>query len=287
MDGAALEKILQVADAAMTSLDAENGLALVPQGYNIKDLDGFRDRPRHFKEIFATHDIRAFGDYVNDTAEVYTGSMWNLYLQAWTGAQDTLKADITFDCGTPAKPGHGFHRASLSLRRTPLLNAVDAIEGQPLTKRQLIEFVEDWHPDLSGSRPGLDGDEIPIAGVLRALREFKIKSSQDMTLVDKGLATSRSQFDEMDADSPDMPAYIVATGVPFDGLDEVDMRLRLIVNLPLAGDTKGEPMFKLKMVKKDVFLKELETDFAQKLLREFETTADQLSKVKLMIGRLG
>lgn len=281
MDASFIGKIADITQTAMANEELQkHGLAIVPSGYKVEDLSPYMKEPRFYKARFKTHLIDAFTNYCIEAVNAVGHLMdeeFNCYVQAWHGATDTISAQITFDKGTPARPGHGHNTASLSLRRTPLFDAVLKIEGQILTQDDLIEFLEDWHPELSGTR---NDEEVPISQVITAIRRFKTKITGEKEEVKEHLKASQSKFAELDASDNPLPSHIVATGVAYDGLEPVDMAMRLSVNLK----TDHPTTFKLRMTRRDKFQAELERDFVEQLSTGF--TEPEHYSINLVIGSL-
>lgn len=233
--------------------------AFVPQGFEVRSMDEFNEHASHFRQQFATNHIDSFVDYFDqhvDAADPLTCFV----------SIKPLQAEIIFDAGNAAEPGHRLHRARLVLDKSPLMQTIENIAVfENLSQRTLAEWLEDWRFDISAE--DTKGDDIELRKVITAVRNFGVLSKAGTEHKDESLAASRSAFAEIEAkNKSDLPAFLVGHGEPYTGLPMVDMPMRLHVRLSTDGHP---PTFKLQRVRPDQLDQQIAESFVATLKAKF------------------
>jgi uncharacterized protein YfdQ (DUF2303 family) len=176
-----------------------------------------------------------------------------------------VKATTFLNLGTEIEPGHADWRAVLQLDPTAAYAALLEIEGRPQSQRDLVEWIEDWSPQLAAVK---DGDRIAITAALAAIREVTIESKKAATNTDRDFGASRSTLEEIEAKAKGgMPSHLLFQAVPYLGFQSREFRLRLSV---ITGD---RPALVLRIVGKEQAQEDIAQEFKTKLLEEIGDAA--------------
>jgi len=156
----ALDTITATAIAASGApLDTHVPAILVPQGYELNNLEHLQARPSRFRGTFKTYSVAAFVDYTKQHAR---------HNESAGFIGDDIKAEVIFDLGDTQSPGHGSHKARLELIPTAPFKAAEEIIVGKRSQQALAEWLEDWAPHITTI--GRDGELIPLPAAIDAIK---------------------------------------------------------------------------------------------------------------------
>jgi len=221
-----------------------------------KSLEAFQKGRSRFRGKFATEVLSEFSGYVKN----HVGG--HGFIDA-----DRFCAIVFHNLGDVIEPGHADWRSTLTLKSTAAYAAMLSIEGKGLTQKQVVEWVEDWSPQLR-AKFGAESDAVGITQALVAIRNLTISAKSDVTHTDKDFGASRSALEEIEAKAQGgIPSHLVFTCVPYIGFVSRDFALRLSV---ITGD---KPALVLRMVAKEATTEDLAREFKTRLLEEIGDAA--------------
>lgn len=125
--------------AADTQLSEFNA-TVVPPNYKLESMEKFQSRPDFFRAVLSTENVFHFIDYVKTNAQ--EGSL--VFVSTNKGS-----AEAIIDAGSPEVPEWGHHRAKLRLKQSPAFEALCKHNGNYLTQRDFLYFLEDWASNIA------------------------------------------------------------------------------------------------------------------------------------------
>ncbi|WP_350025862.1 DUF2303 family protein [Pseudomonas fulva] len=255
----ALELIQETTIAAAgRDLPALGPVVVVPQHFNVVDLERYQEGRNRFRGTYSTHSLVDFGAYVVERAAPDARGFID---------QDAMTCVVLFNLGTPDLPGHADDRAVLRLKPSAAFAAVQAICGQALVQRAMSDWLEDWHQQLVATDE--TGAVMSIAKAIAAVRTITIKASSESDHAVGETRASRSTMDQIEASSKEaLPAWLDFKVIPFDGLDEQVIRLRVSV---ITGG--AQPVLKLRWVGEDAQREAIAQEFKAVLDHRIGTAA--------------
>lgn len=259
MDANAIEKIesLALAAAGANRIDA-NTPALILGG-NVKSLEFLQSGRSRFRGKFETEALSEFAGYVKSHAGGHG------FIEA-----EWLRAIVFHNLGSDTNPGHADWTSTLTLRPTAAYAALLAIENKPLAQKQIVEWIEDWSPQLR-AKFGADAEATGIAAALAAIRNLTISEKKDVTHTDKDFGASRSALEEIEAKSlGGIPSHLIFACDPFLGFASREFALRLSVH---HGD---KPTLTLRIVSKEAVGEDIAREFKTRLLEEIGDAATMI-----------
>jgi len=257
MDASAIKEIVNLAVEATRARILPAGVAgvtgVIPAaliGEKIISLEGLESGRARFRGTYSTNVLSEFVAYV----VAHPGGTG--FIDA-----DNCTARVLHNLGTKDEPGHGDWASMLRLKPTAGYAAVLAVCKAQMDQKKLIEFVEDWSPNLDAHGG--------IAAALAAIRNVTIAQKKDVTHTDKDFGASRSALEEIEAKaSGGMPSHFTFHTEPYAGFAAREFKLRLSVL------TSGPaPAFVLRTVAAEQIEESIATEFKTILLREIDKAA--------------
>lgn len=256
MDDTAISLIQNTAVAAAEKFLPESvhgRVAALPDNHSLQDLERFHQGRFRFRGKMVTDSIADFVLYCKDAAK-------NGNSQGFIDAK-RMTANVFFNLGDVAEPGHGDWSASLKLEQTAAFSALLNNTSKHLTQKQLVDFIEDW----GSSMQALDenGASIPLSKAIAAIRKLKIKATSEQEVTQGDFKNSRSKFDDVEASSsPGLPTGFTFTTEPCFGLPARTFALRLSVL------TEETPKLILRVIRLEEHTEAIAQDFKAILFRE-------------------
>lgn len=254
MDESAIKLIQQTAldaDTLRAGLLPADTIAL-PNNYTIHDLEQFRAERRRFRGAFTTASLADFVGYVkaHPTGEGFIDA-------------DKLAATVFFNLGDKVSPEHADWTATLQLKQTAAYKGLLAINGNGLSQRDAIEWLEDWNRNIE-SIFGEANNEIGAAAAIEAIRKINIKSVKDSNHVEQERRASRSVMEEVEASAgPSLPQRVNFRCEPYLGLPERSFGLRMSVLT-----SHEEPRLVFRIASLEEQQEAIAQDFKEALIRE-------------------
>ncbi|AIR90552.1 DUF2303 family protein [Pseudomonas cremoricolorata] len=247
----ALELIQETTIAAAgRDLPALGPVVVVPQHFNVVDLERYQEGRNRFRGTYSTHSLADFGAYVVERAAPDARGFID---------QDVMSCVVLFNLGTPNHPGHADDRAVLRLKASAAFAAVQAVCGQALAQKAMSDWIEDWHQHLTATDE--NGAGMSIAKAIAAVRTITVKASSESDHAVSETRASRSAMDSIEASSKEtLPAWLDFKVIPFEGLSEQVIRLR--VSVITSG---SQPVLKLRWLGEEAQREAIAQEFKQVL----------------------
>ncbi len=237
------QRALQAQETAGLSVPVR----LLPKDVSAHSLEKFQAHRARFRGAFSTSAIADFVRY----AGKYSGG--SCFID-----QEKMSARAIFDLGDLQQPGHGDHRATLTLQRTAPFTALLQIEGKQTEQKSLAEWMEDWKDYLIAFTA--DGEAIDAKKAVAAIRRITIAAAKEVTSTQDDFKGTRSALEQVEARSDNgLPAGFRFICTPFHGLDQRSFELRLGV---ITSDT---PKLVLRGVRFEEARELMAQEFADKL----------------------
>jgi uncharacterized protein YfdQ (DUF2303 family) len=219
--------------AAGIQLPALGQVAVLPQNFNVVDLERFQSGRNRFRGTFSTHSLADYSTYVVERAAPAARGFID---------QDNMSCIVLFNIGTAEEPGHADDRAVLRLKASAAFAAVQAVCGQSLVQKAMSDWIEDWNQHLAATDE--NGQTMTIVKAIAAVRTITVKASSESDHAVGETRASRSTMDQIEASSKEtLPAWLDFKVIPFEGLGEQVIRLRVSVI------TSGpQPVLKLRWI---------------------------------------
>ena len=244
------EAIQLINDTALIAtakpLDTDMPTVVLPEGAKVINLEAFGAFRSRFRGTFSTNSLLDFGKYVTERAVVDAKGFIN---------QDEMTCSVLFNLGTEEAPGHADDRAVLKLKATAGYQAVQAISGRAMSQKDMSDWIEDWNSTLSAVDE--DNQCISLVKAIAAVRTITVKASSESDHTVSETRASRSAMDAIEATSKEtLPTSLIFSVVPFEGLTEQQITLRLSVI------TSGAvPILKLRWVGEEVQREDIAQEF--------------------------
>ncbi|MBF8692550.1 DUF2303 family protein [Pseudomonas fulva] len=248
--------------AAGKELPTNTPTAIVPDSSTVIDLERFQLHRSRFRGTYSTHSLVDFGAYVVERAAPDARGFID---------QDAMTCVVLFNLGTPDLPGHADDRAVLRLKPSAAFAAVQAICGQNLAQKAMSDWIEDWNQHLAATDE--NGQTMTIAKAIAAVRTITVKASSESDHAVGETRASRSTMDQIEASSKEtLPAWLHFKVVPFEGLGEQVIRLRVSV---ITGG--AQPVLKLRWIGEEAQREAI----AQKFKAVLDDTVGKSAKLNL------
>ena len=233
----ALELIQENTIAAVgRELPALGPVTILPQNFNVVDLERYQEGRNRFRGTYSTHSLADYTAYVVERSAPAARGFID---------QDNMSCIVLFNIGTPEEPGHADDRAVLRLKASVAFAAVQAVCGQSLAQKSMSDWIEDWNQHLAATDE--NGQGMTIAKAIAAVRTITIKASSESDHAVGETRASRSTMDQIEASSKEtLPAWLDFKVIPFEGLGEQVIRLR--VSVITSG---SQPVFKLRWISEE------------------------------------
>ncbi|MEK2607827.1 DUF2303 family protein [Pseudomonas shirazensis] len=260
----ALELIQETTIAAAgRDLPALGPVVVVPQNFNVVDLERYQEGRNRFRGTYSTHSLADFGAYVVERSSPNARGFID---------QDAMSCIVLFNIGTPDEPGHADDRAVLRLKASAAFAAVQAVCGQSLAQKAMSDWIEDWNKHLTASDE--NAVNMSIAKAIAAVRTITVKASSESDHAVGETRASRSTMDAIEASSKEtLPAWLDFKVFPFEGLGEQVIRLRVSI---ITGGS--QPVLKLRWIGEDAQREAIAQEFKDVLDSKAGTA------VKLSLG---
>jgi uncharacterized protein YfdQ (DUF2303 family) len=253
-----------------SKLSAQNiapieGMAVLPNTHKLVSAEAFQAFRNRYRGELQTESLNGFTDYVNQLNDDPGAEKAKLFV-----SKKQMSAKAFFNLGTQAFPGHGDHYALLVMKPRAEYQAATAMNGAKPTQRTLAEWFEDYADYIEAfDNEGIQMTAVQAAYAVRNLN-LETLSNLESTLGNTGHTVS--MMDKVEAKSKGrIPTEIAFTCVPYDGMDEKLIRLRLVT----AG-AKDESLFRLRIVGFELLEEAIAEDFCQLL--------EEKTEIKPIIG---
>jgi len=232
--------------AAGKTLSTYSPTAVLPEGTKVIDLEKYQVGRSRFRGVLSTNSLIDFSTYVKERA--IEGSRGFI-------DQDEMTCTLIFNLGTDVAPGHADDRAILRLKPSAGYKAAQAIGGRAMSQKDLSDWIEDWNQFLTAADEV--GGTMTIAKAIAAVRTITIKAASESDHTVGETSASRSTLDQIEARSKEtLPATLLFNVIPFEGLTEQQIQLR--VSVITSG---AQPVLKLRWVGEEVQREDIAQEF--------------------------
>ncbi|PYG00185.1 Uncharacterized conserved protein YfdQ, DUF2303 family [Georgenia satyanarayanai] len=143
---------------------------------NVVDLDELREPlnpyPSRKRGIVTVRDADSFNAYLDRHSTVHT--------EVWADRERGQIVGVINGHAPKAdgNPGHGDHRVTLALRKTPSWQAWEQLNGKMLGQAQFAEHIEDRQIDIVDPKPA---DMLEVVQTFKAAKKVDFESSQRLS----------------------------------------------------------------------------------------------------------
>ncbi|QAU22857.1 DUF2303 family protein [Dyella sp. M7H15-1] len=243
-------------DAARANrLAGEDRAVILPQGCEVKSLEHLMVGRSRYRGKLVTSTLADFVSYVKAHAPA----------DAFVDI-DHMAATAFFNLGTSDMSGHGDYTATLKLPPTAAFSALNRIDGQKLTQKDLAEWLEDWHEFLTAEYA--EGDAT-LARAITAVRKVTVKSITENSTTVTNVSSARSTMEEIEAKSDNgLPAGFNFVCEPYLGLTPRTFRLVFSV---ITKDDK--PVFAMRWQQREATIEKIAKEFKSVLAEQLGDAA--------------
>ncbi|HIF6165100.1 DUF2303 family protein [Vibrio alginolyticus] len=206
---------------ALENTNTQSQLVLVPDSYDLRDLEKYQEFRNNLRGSFDTNLISELTSYTKDHA--VDGS--KTFVDA-----DEMKATTIFDIGTNDKAGHQVHRARCALKKTAPFKALLDLDGTRKDQRDLAEFLEDWAEYFQAFSSA--GEKLEFHKAIAAIRDLDYEHVRGSNKQVSDFSQAQSEYERMATKTKDdlvLPAAFVFTCEPYHGLKARNFELRLSI----------------------------------------------------------
>ena len=232
--------------AAAKPLETHTSTVVLPEGCQVVSLEKWQIGRSRFRGIYSTHSLADFSAYVAHRAIPSAKGFID---------QDEMTCMLLFNLGTDELPGHADDRAFLRLKASAGYKAAQSIGGRAMSQKELSDWIEDWHQYLTPVDD--EGKAIPVGKAIAAVRTITVKATSESENTVGDTSASRSAMDQIEARSKEtLPAALLFSVIPFEGLTEQQINLRISVITSSA-----VPALKLRWVGEEVQREDIAQEF--------------------------
>lgn len=246
MDVNAINKIAELAIQASEKNRLGTFVPALLAGDKPVSLEHLQQYRSRFRGTFSTRSIRDFAEYVKAHAD-------DAESQGFVDTE-TLSATVFLNIGNSAEAGHADWRAKLTPKATAAYAAVLKIDGERLTQKGAIDWLEDWHVFLSAH---FGEEKRPLSAVVAAIREIKVSSKGEEKHVENENSRKRSAMEEVEASAAGgIPTTITVRVEPYEELKLRDFPLRLSI---ITGGPA--PLIAFRLAQREAIEEEIAQEF--------------------------
>lgn len=273
MEKAAVELIQKTAGitevlAAAKSVTPDSPMVVLPDGYQLTDLESAMPYRRSYRGSFSTDSVVDYIEYIK---------LFDVEGSKCFISSTCMTAKTIFDMGDVLKPGHCEHKAGLSLAKTAAFEAVLDLNGSRLDQKDLAEWIEDWRDFIEAE--DTTGDPLTAAAAAQAVRKITIEASRKMESEVGDFSENMSALEKIEAKSSlAMPAWLRFTCKPYNDLSEITLNLRL--SIMTGGD---KPAFRVRISQLEAIKENITEEFKQLIIEKLKK---EKCKTLTFIGKM-
>ena len=234
MDATAIAKLQETAVAeALNKVETDTPCVIAPNDFKVIDLEHLQANRSHFRGTFDTESIKSLEEYCSQ----YTKDTEHPYSAECYASREKMSAEVIFDIGTIAEPGHCKHKAKIALRKTADFKELLNLNRNRIGQKDLAEFLEDYREQIVAHKDGED-ETMDIRKALASIRNLKITASVDDEHTTEDFSASSSRMASVTATATHgNVAGFSFTCTPYHELQEYTFYVRLSL---LTGREKPE-----------------------------------------------
>lgn len=239
----------------LQSKDTNSTLMLVPEGFNIQDLEKHMLLRDSYRFSFNTKSIKDFVEYSQEFdqegAKCFVDS-------------DRMSAEVIFDIGTEEAPAHQRNKAGLSLDKSSAFKKILNIHGDHMVQREASDFIEDFSEFMVIATDS--GESMTTAQAANAINKITIESARSMSSEIGDFSSNLSAMEREEVKGAEkFPSKIKFTCVPYLGLDAREFVLKVSV---LTGGERPKLSFRIMQLEPQQ--EDIAEEFKENLVEKFK-----------------
>ncbi|HDM8198689.1 TPA: DUF2303 family protein [Vibrio harveyi] len=249
----------------LAKADTKSQLILVPDGFQVNDLEGHQENRNSLRGNFKTPVIAEFVKY----GSKFIGDAAKTFIDV-----ESMSARTIFDLGDTAKAGHQRHKATLQLRKTAPFKILLGRDGRAAHQREMAEWLED-NTEFLQAFDG-NGEVIEMSRAIAAVRELSFEHKRGRESNVQNFAESQSEYESIATKTREdlvLPHVFVFTCIPYQGLESFRFELRVSI--------KGADTINLRIKNLEAMEEKIAQHFLELLQKTFE---DEEIEQPLFIG---
>ncbi|WP_010322997.1 DUF2303 family protein [Marinobacterium stanieri] len=163
-----IESIINAVTAK--KIDPSDEFAVVPEGYQVEDLQEFKGAPRRIKTTIELRSAQSFCDYVSRFADEGATVFCDLKGQRFTAVLDYHE-----NADSPAWSGH---KATYTCPIDSRWKTWTSRNGKPMSQVEFAQFIEDNLPDIVKPE---GADMLTVSRTLQAKKKVEFNSDQNLS----------------------------------------------------------------------------------------------------------
>ena len=233
----------------------------------LENLEEFQKCKNQFTGTFNTSVIDDFVAYL----KAHQGD--NCFIN-----KNGMTAKTVLDLGDNDNPGHGKHKAVLSLESTAAFLSLNDMRNERHNQKDLVEWLIDWKDHVVFNDE--NGKPVEFKKAITAIRNITLESANKKVSDVQHFSEKKSSMENVEASTSSedgtLPSYIIFKCHPYEGINQFEFNLR--ISLILRADSISIMMraIKFSAVKEDIA-----NTFRDLLLRKFE---DDKTSVNIYLG---
>lgn len=241
MEAAVIDRLAGWFDKFGATVNAEtDGEALlIPPAATLARAEAYAKTPRFHRHHYSTERMTDFVAYATNAAKAVGAPN---HATAYV-LPDGSGARAVFDHGDHTNPEWGHHQATLKLKHSPAWVAAFAMSSGTRTQQQVIDWLEDWAPNITAHAQ--DGTDIEPRRAISALRRVKLEAKASSTHAENDFARHKTSMESIEAsgETESLPAYFVLHSSLYVCTVSHEIVLRLGVR-----EDSGKPVLALRIV---------------------------------------
>lgn len=202
--------------------------ALIPNGFDLVNLDKYQERPSRKRGHFHTPSLDDFRSYVEREVEHMRANNDDIAPAVFI-SEEKLTARAILDYGLNDRPGHCDHVAKFVLKLNEEFKLIRDAHKKWMPQLEFVNFLDDLNAyihHLSDS----DGEEIELKKGFQALRKIKFSATAETEIEETDYAkrqTGLAAIAVRSGHETNLPARVVFALHPSPDLDLMDIEARL------------------------------------------------------------
>jgi len=239
-------------------------LMLVPDGFNMKNLESYMPNRSSYRFNFDTKSIDDFVAY----AEEFDQEGAKCFVDP-----DDISAKIVFDIGTEEAPLHQEHTAMLKLKKTAAFVSLLRLNGLKLNQRDSIDFIEDFSDFISVVSN--TGEAMTVGQAVNSISKITIESARSMTSEMGDFSESLSAMEKAEIKGANkFPHILKFTCAPYLGLEKREFEIKISY---LTGGEK--PALSFRVMQLEPHQEDIANEFKELLVSKLDG-----KQIKTLIG---
>lgn len=215
---------------------ASGQIGIVPEGFELVDLESFQARPNNIKANHTFVEPRSLAHYVNrfgdDRTAIFADSA-------------VAKISANLDGDTPTTPSHKTHHAHFEAQHSDVLSAWLAVAGRTLTQMDFGRFLEDHAINVQTPDPASIMDMVMTFDAVKSVTFTSRRRLHD------GMVQFAYHEENESKGNVTLPDRLTILAPVYQGLDPQVITFMIRFDI-----SEGKLRFKIEMHQKDAVFRE-------------------------------